>query len=632
MISRLLRPHPGAQTSLPLETPKVRLGGLLGTALEASAAGRLHHLVKDGQSAPFALFAPERVKQNHEGDWYGEHAGKWLYASAKSALRTGDAELKAKVRRAADYLLSVQGPDGYLGTYAPENRFMRAQPPGPKTWDGAPGQRTWDIWTHSYLVLGLLSAEKLAPGRGYLAAARKIGDLCLKTLQAGVVEITQLGNHHGMSATVLLDPAVELYFATQDPRYLELAKLIVRQADARPELNLLTQALNGTDAADIASGKAYQLSWNLVGLAKLYTATGDPQYLKAVLNVWKSIRQNHLTLGGGPWGGIAHRSREVFNHETVFDPHGYVETCSTLSWIQLNRELLTATGEPSFADEIERSAYNDLLGAQAPNGHDWIYYSFPNGKRVFTTEWRCCKSSGAMALEELPEIAYTLGADNTVSINLYGPSRAVVPTTHAGALSLQQVTDYPLDGAIRLRVTPERSGEVTLRLRIPEWATGASVKINGVESVEAAIPGSYLVLKRVWKPGDELALQFPMSPVLHKKSSRNVQSSLAPDGTPVNQEVMRRDYLALTRGPLVYALGATDGLEESLRLPPEGAEPVFETLEPPDGFYGPAVRVRIGERALTAMPYFEAGGREDGSWRQTWVQVVGAPPASRRAS
>ena len=129
---------------------------------------------------------------------------------------------------------------------------------------------------------------------------------------------------------------------------------------------------------------------------------------------------------------MAHRSREVFNAPGAFSPQAYVETCSTLAWIQLNRELLTITGEAKYAGEIERSAYNDLLGAQAPNGEDWCYYVFPNGKRVHTTYWRCCKSSGAMALEELPAIAYDAVADDHIAVNLYGPGEAVVDLPQAG--------------------------------------------------------------------------------------------------------------------------------------------------------------------------------------------------------
>ncbi len=92
--------------------------------------------------------------------------------------------------RVADYLVAVQEEDGYLGTYAPERRFMREQPPRPCTWDGAPGERTWDIWTHSYLILGMLEVHRYFRRPRYLDAARRIGDLCLRTLTDGGIDIT----------------------------------------------------------------------------------------------------------------------------------------------------------------------------------------------------------------------------------------------------------------------------------------------------------------------------------------------------------------------------------------------------------------------------------------------------------
>jgi hypothetical protein len=85
-----------------------------------------------------------------------------------------------------------------------------------------------------------------------------------------------------MSATVLLDPAAELYSRRRSSAISTSPLRIVAQADARPELNLLTRALAGTDAAEIATGKAYQLCWNLVGLAKLHRATGDARLREAV--------------------------------------------------------------------------------------------------------------------------------------------------------------------------------------------------------------------------------------------------------------------------------------------------------------------------------------------------------------
>ncbi len=614
--------------SRPLTFPspvRIQLGGPLGRALSANLTAHLTRFIQDEASPAIALFCPEHTAHNHEGDWYGEHAGKWLCAAARAVQRTGDAGLTASVRRVADYLVSVQGADGYLGTYAPAQRFMCRQAPGPQTWDGAPGRRTWDIWVHSYLILGLLEAGQALAQPVYVSAARKIGDLCWQTMTDGGINITTLGNHHGLSATVLLDPAVELYLATRDAKYLDLANLILQQANDSPAIEFLPRALANTDASFIATGKAYQLSWNLVGLAKLHRATGNPLHLQAVQQLWENIRKHHLTLGGGPWGGVAHRSREVFNPSPVFSPYGYVETCSTFSWIQLNRELLGLTGEAKYADEIEKSAYNDLLGAQSSGGDNWCYYSFPNGKRVFTTYWRCCKSSGPWALEELPALAYGLTDTGDIVINLYGPSSAELTTAKAGVIQLKQVTGYPFDGAIRITVTPEKAARFAILVRIPGWADAASVRINDAPFPTAVAPGTYATIERDWQADDVITLQLPMLPRLHRRVNRNIQESRAPDGAAVSQEVLHFDYAAITRGPLVYATGLIDSfkIEETIRLPDEPGPGLLEVLEAPAGCEAPAVRLNLGYRPpLTFQPYFEAGGREDGAWRLTWLQVA----------
>ncbi|HQY04751.1 MAG TPA: glycoside hydrolase family 127 protein [Lacunisphaera sp.] len=607
----------------------VQLAGPLGRALAASQIAHLARFIQDETSPPIALFCPEHTRHNHEGDWYGEHAGKWLCATAHAVERTADPQLTASLRRVADYLVGVQEADGYLGTYAPARRFTCRQVAGPRTWDGAPGQRTWDIWVHSYLVLGLLAAGRTLAHPPYIAAARKIGDLCWQTLSTGGIDITTLGNHHGLSATVLLDPAVELYLETHEPKYLELAKLIVRQASDAPTLELMAQAMAGTDAAFIATGKAYQLSWNLVGLAKLHRATGEPSYLLAVEKLWTSIRQFHLTLGGGPWGGVAHRSREVFNPPHVFSPYGYVETCSTFSWIQLNRELLAITGDARYADEIEKSAYNDLLGAQAPEGDNWCYYSFPNGKRVYTTYWRCCKSSGPWALEELPRAAYGLTAEGHGAINLYGPGEATLSIPAAGAVRIQQVTRYPYEGDIRILVRPERAARFTLLLRIPGWADSAVIQVNGQTISVPTQANTYAAVERDWLPGDVVTLSLAMPPKLHRQVNRNIQESRAPDGSPVCQAVLHFDYAAITRGPLVYATGLIDGfkIEETIRLPGQ-PEAALELLDAPAGSEARAVRLNLGGRPpITFLPYVDAGSRTDGAWRLTWLQVAPDNPS-----
>jgi len=603
----------------------VRLGGPLGAALEASRRGRLFHFITDERSPAVALFDRERAAANLEGDWYGEHAGKWLWAAARAAAGGGDDVLAARVRRVADHLVSLQEPDGYLGTYAPARRFMVPQGPKPGTWDGAPAQRTWDIWIHAYLILGLLEAHRHQPTVAWLRAACRIGDLCLHTLDAGGIAITSLGNHHGLSATVLIDPAMELHAATGDTRYLDLARHVLQQAEDDPALAPMQRTEAGADASEIATGKAYQLSWNLVGLAKLHRATGEARVLQVVQRLWASICQHHLSLGGGPAGGVGLRSRECFNPRGVFSPQAYVETCSTLAWLQLNRELLAITGDARHAEEIERSAYNDLLCAAAPDGEDWCYYVYANGRRVHTTAWRCCKSSGAMALEELPELAWAQPAADTIAVQVYGPGAAEFDLPLAGRVRIEQQTRYPFDGDILLRLQPECSARFALRLRVPAWAAGARVTAGG--DLQMPAPGGWCTVKRTWSAGDELRLHFPMAPTSQRRTHRNVQESRAPDGSPVAQTVLDDRWIAVTRGPLVYASGLVDGWRphECIAVPPDDDAAWLQTLPEATCDEGPVVRLLPPGRApIDMVPAYRAGGRADGAWRVTWLQLAPA--------
>ena len=122
----------------PAPIDAVQLGGVLGEALTANLEGRLSHFIIDEHSPAIAIFAPDAVAANVDGDWYGEHAGKWLIAAARAAVRHGDRRLLDRVRHVADHLVGLQGEDGYLGNYPPARRFTTKQPPKAVTWDGAP--------------------------------------------------------------------------------------------------------------------------------------------------------------------------------------------------------------------------------------------------------------------------------------------------------------------------------------------------------------------------------------------------------------------------------------------------------------------------------------------------------------
>ena len=174
----------------------------------------------------------------------------------------------------------------------------------------------------------------------------------------------------------------------------------------------------------------------------------------AIENAWKNIADHHLTVTGGPWGGIG-KHKECFNTKNYWAPYGYVETCSTMSWIQLNKMLLQLTGDSKYAEEVERSAYNALIGAQFANGQDWSYHIFSNGKKHVANYNDCCPSSGVLALQEIPAMVYSLRG-NGIALNIFSASEASM-IVNGQAIRISQQTQYPFDGKINLTISSQKT-------------------------------------------------------------------------------------------------------------------------------------------------------------------------------
>jgi hypothetical protein len=125
-------------------------------------------------------------------------------------------------------------------------------------------------------------------------------------------------------------------------------------------------------------------------------------------------------------------------------------------------------------------------------------------------------------------------------------------------------------------------------------------------------------------------LHLPMPPRLLRAALRNVQESRAPDGSAVAQEVLHREYVALARGPLVFATGLVDGYRtgETVLLPDANDAAVEALAGDTNG--EPALRLHPLRRApIDFVPAFLADGRVDGGWRITWLAL--APVAADAA-
>lgn len=594
-----------------MESPmisEVRVEGVIGQAIELSKNGRLKALPKWNGGELFLIFSQESRQSSTTNDWYGEHAGKWLITTARAVSRTKDTELKALLFKTADYLISTQEQDGYLGTYSSQRRITNHQ--------AVTHAGSWDVWNMSYMVLGLLEVYRYFPEERYFAASKKIGDLFIENFSDGKQMITDYGTRRGISATIILDPLIELYRATGDQQYLDFINLVIQQMEEKEGLQLISAALANRDLEWIGDGKIYQLLWNITAVAKLYQMTGNTDYLKAAENIWKKVRNYHLTIMGGPWGGIG-KHKECFNSRGYWSPYGYTETCSVMSWIQFNSEMFKLTGQPLYIQEVEKSVHNTLLGARYPNGLIWSYHTFTNGVFHTANFNDCCPSSGALALEELTPLIYTI-TDGGFACNLYSESSANLDISGVGEVGIVQQTDFPFDGHVKVLVHPGRRAFFRVLLRIPEWAEDATVKVNG-QLIDSRFvkQGEYCNVERIWENGDNIELDFPMN----LKVVRQTEASNAPQrGGPIYQV----EWFALTRGPLIYTVRGLIGgeeREEVFPIPVNEPETLFKPISAPEGVIAEAYELRLPDKPpLLFIPFFEAGGGVSGTWRLTWIQ------------
>jgi hypothetical protein len=471
-----------ADRFVPAPYDSQRIEGILGERMRVNLEGRLLHVDEKGIIECF---------QHRPGqqDWAGEHAGKFLHAAVNTWLYTHDGRIKTLMDRVARKLIATQLSDGYLGTYTDEKRWT-----------------SWDVWVHKYDLIGLLSYYQATGYEPALDASKKIGDLLCRTFGTGPGQrdIIKSGEHVGMAATSVLEPMANLYRFTGGRKYLEFCNYIVHSWD-QPNGPKIIQSLNSTGSVfRTADAKAYEMMSNLVGLAELYRATGNPLYLRTIEIAWRDIVAHRLYVSG------TSSSSEHFADDDVLpaeDTSNVGEGCATVTWLQLNWELLRLTGEAKYAEQLEHTVYNALLGAQDPQNGDICYFTPLDGKKSPTPGINCCVSSEPRGISMIPQLAW--GArDDGAAVLFYVPGRATFRAP-AGEFTVRSETNYPLSGAVTLTLNLAKTARFPLFLRVPAWTTRYTATSAGKEYV--GIPGQYLTIEREWKPGDQVKIKMDMT-------------------------------------------------------------------------------------------------------------------------
>lgn len=499
---------------------KLDLSGWIGNYLSAVSEQWLK-VAPFSNPAMLEIFLDgDREPQRELLPWSGEFAGKYLTSAVQVYRVTGDGSLRELIAQFVAQLMSLQGGDGYLGPWSKENLLTEEAPNvrmfvdpivglckgGPR--DAATIRFTWDAWGHYHAMVGLLLWFEETGDASVLTCARKIGDLLCDAFERKPPRWMNQAPIHSLCL---------LYQHTADPRYLKLANKIRDEFAATDDAGKPVSGdyLNGT----LAGKEFYQLPgprWEglhpVMGLAELYAITGEARYRQAFESIWWSIvktdRHNN--------GGFSSAEQAVGNPYAT----GPIETCCTIAWIALSVEMLRLTGSSLVADELELSTLNSVVGLHSPNGR-WVTYSTPmDGVRrasahdiVFQSregspELNCCSCNGARGFGMISDWAM-MTADDGIILNWYGPSTMSAPI-RGGELTIRQVTEYPRDNQVRLKIDLKEPESFALKLRIPCWSKSTQVLLNG-KTVQEVQPGQYLALDRRWRSGDQIDLTFDFS-------------------------------------------------------------------------------------------------------------------------
>ena len=232
-----------------------------------------------------------------------------------------------------------------------------------------------------------------------------------------------------------------------------------------------------------------------------------------------------ITGGAGQW--------EIWTDDQ--DGRGQLgETCATAYQIRVYDSLLRLRGEPVYGDLMERTIYNTLFAAQSPEGRRIRYYAPFEGERVYYhTDTFCCPCNYRRIVAELPEMIYYRWRTG-VAVNIFTASEARLEAGGA-KLRVRQETDYPSHGDVKVLLELSRPARFPLRLRIPAWARGASVTVNG-GTAAAAPAGRFAEIEREWHTGDRVNVSMPMKFRLVRGRERQA------------------GRVALMRGPVVFCL------------------------------------------------------------------------------
>ena len=427
----------------------------------------------------------------------GDVSGRYIGAMAM-ATRQGLGQLQPQANETLDRIVTktllLQKPDGHFGDPLSPGKVQNS--------DMA------ILWGNGRMLIGLLEYYQVKPRPEVLRAARKLGDFLVgigPLLNSEDVRREYNGEKFAVGYicwTQNLEGVVELYRVTHEERYLALAKEIADRTDRHPAQH------------------SHGFLTTLRGLVELYRVTHDQHYLDRAVTEWKGVVQsgNVLVQGGVP---------EMFAPQIKRD-----EGCSEADWLRLGLDLWRETREPEYLKQAEYALFNEFSFNQFHTGDFGHHTLTGSGMSAPTARaWWCCTFHGLRALVAVFESVFHVQPLTAEQAAVRGSGRADGRGPRVAAVSAEESAicyDLPVDGRIaangltlradsslgqngtvRLAVKASSAQPATIAVRVPDWASEVTVSARG-QKLAGTLRGGYLDIRRAWKSGDALTIQYVM--------------------------------------------------------------------------------------------------------------------------
>jgi hypothetical protein len=282
------------------------------------------------------------------------------------------------------------------------------------------------------------------------------------------------------------------------------------------------------DGQNVLAGRhAYSYVNSLCSAMQAYLTLGSAKHLRAASNAFDMLTAQSFATGG--WGPdeLLRGPDSGDLAASLTNTHSSFETpCGSYAHFKLTRYLLRATHDSRYGDSMERVMYNTVLGAKPllADGSTFYYSDYnSHGSKFYKHDhWPCCSGT-------LPQVAadYRINSyfyDNDgIYVNLYIPS--ILRWRQDGTrISLTQRSEYPFEGALKFEIAASRPSEFAIHFRIPVWADGASIFVDGTAIPTSGAIGKFVTVRRSWKDGDYIELNLPMKLRLEAIDARNPQT------------------------------------------------------------------------------------------------------------